>query len=362
MFNYFKDLFYNFKNAKAKRKFLVITLMVFYLTLLLMPIIKINKELETPGGINLNVSTNKFQNENLSIFIDTDNVVGNVYSVGIYSHKKVSVFQYLISYLNKDITRLDYNPKLDLSKDEETSFGRRSKDVSIINALIVAYEEAKKINPEINIDYSYEGVLVPVVYSYSKSNLEPDDIITHINSKKVNNYTEFRTFLAEITGQTSFKLRIIRDGVEKEINSKKVYNEQTSTYQLGILGMDSYIIDEETVYPEFKIHQNYSSIGGSGGAMLSLAIYNALLSEDITKEKRIMGTGTINIDGEIGLIGGVEQKIATAKLYNADIFFVDEADYNEAKAKHTNIKADFELVKVKTFSDIITYLRGEDNE
>ena len=43
--------------------------------------------------------------------------------------------------------------------------------------------------------------------------------------------------------------------------------------------------------------------------MTALAIYNYLTEEDITHGKTIVGTGTIDINGNVGLIGGVKYKL-----------------------------------------------------
>ena len=95
---------------------------------------------------------------------------------------------------------------------------------------------------------------------------------------------------------------------------------------------------------------------------MALAIYNALTDKDITKGKVIIGTGEIALDGTVGAIGGVPQKIATAALYGADIFFIGEDNYEEALAAYQEMKAlfkpGFRLIKVKEFKDIISELEA----
>ena len=61
------------------------------------------------------------------------------------------------------------------------------------------------------------------------------------------------------------------------------------------------------VDPKVKI--NSHEIGGpSAGLMFTLEIYNQLVEEDLTKGREIAGTGTINEKGEVGPIGGINQK------------------------------------------------------
>jgi PDZ domain-containing protein len=57
-------------------------------------------------------------------------------------------------------------------------------------------------------------------------------------------------------------------------------------------------------------------------------------SGDLTHGKRIMGTGTIDVDGTVGSIGGIKTKNHHADLYHADYFFVPEENYDEAMEQY----------------------------
>lgn len=390
MIQFFKDIFNGFKKSSKGKKVLYLALIQLYIIIIVLLSVKINVEAITPGGITLhvasehNIKKEDFEKTNLSVLIETKNDTGKVYAVGVHSIKKISLFQYLISRFNDDISYLSYNPKTDPSRAEDLIRGEISKDISIINALIVAYEEAKKVDPTIHLDYEYEGALVTYVNSISSFNnlhkdqqIKPGDIITHLNDEQLTPAT-LVTKVSEIDNNASFKLTYKRyDANKKEyitINSviKKVYDEETDRYIIGIEQTDSFIINEETVNPKFKLQQKYPSIGGSGGAMQALAIYNSLFSKDITNGQIVIGTGSIAVDsynkngqklfGEVGIIGGVAQKIVTAHLHNADVFFCSSANIDEAKAKALEIGAKFEVIEVETFADIINYFRGDTNE
>ena len=88
--------------------------------------------------------------------------------------------------------------------------------------------------------------------------------------------------------------------------------------------------------------------------MFAMEIFNQLSTEDITKGKKIAGTGTINLDETVGEIGGVRQKVVAANRDGAEIFFVPEKNAHDAleAAKGLNIK----VISVKTLDDMIHYL------
>ena len=65
---------------------------------------------------------------------------------------------------------------------------------------------------------------------------------------------------------------------------------------------------------------------------MALNVYNLLIESDITNGKKIAGTGTIEIDGSVGPVGGVKQKVIAAKRANASLIFVPTANFEEADA------------------------------
>ena len=76
---------------------------------------------------------------------------------------------------------------------------------------------------------------------------------------------------------------------------------------------------------------NTGNVGGpSAGMMMALNVYNLLTESDITNGEKIAGTGTIEIDGSVGPVGGVKQKVIAAKRANASLILVPTANFLEA--------------------------------
>ena len=90
--------------------------------------------------------------------------------------------------------------------------------------------------------------------------------------------------------------------------------------------------NQKFVFP-FDVDINTGNVGGpSAGMMMALNVYNLLIESDITNGKKIAGTGTIEIDGSVGPVGGVKQKVIAAKRANASLILVPTANYSEASA------------------------------
>ncbi|MCI8575863.1 MAG: hypothetical protein HFI09_05270, partial [Bacilli bacterium] len=99
-----------------------------------------------------------------------------------------------------------------------------------------------------------------------------------------------------------------------------------------------------------------SESGPCGGLMNALAIYNALVEEDITKGKKIIGTGTIDRDGTVGDIGGVKYKLLGAAKKKADIFLVPEKNYDEAIQVKNENHLDIRVISVRTLEEALAAL------
>ena len=99
-------------------------------------------------------------------------------------------------------------------------------------------------------------------------------------------------------------------------------------------------------------------------------VYDSLKSNTLTNGLRIVGTGTVDVYGNAGPIGGIYQKVIAAHLANADIFFVPvssleeeiytkESNYLEALSSYQNLKnPKMKLVIVSSLNDIINYLEN----
>ncbi len=76
-------------------------------------------------------------------------------------------------------------------------------------------------------------------------------------------------------------------------------------------------------------------IGGpSAGLMFALSVVDTLTPGALTGGGHVAGTGTITYDGLVGPIGGIQQKIAGARVAGAKLFLVPAANCDEAVLAH----------------------------
>ncbi|MXM68417.1 PDZ domain-containing protein [Streptomyces sp. HUCO-GS316] len=105
----------------------------------------------------------------------------------------------------------------------------------------------------------------------------------------------------------------------------------------------------------FSIDIKLADVGGpSAGLMFALGIYDKLTPGSLTGGKFVAGTGTIDDDGKVGPIGGIQMKTVGARDKGAQ-YFLTPADNCSSAAKDT--PAGLTLVKVNTIDDALGALR-----
>jgi PDZ domain-containing protein len=88
--------------------------------------------------------------------------------------------------------------------------------------------------------------------------------------------------------------------------------------------------------------------------MWALGLYELLTPGDLVNGRTIAGTGTIDLAGRIGPIGGIEDKVVAAERENAQIFLAPQDDMPELEGVDTG---NMQVISVATFGDALRALR-----
>ncbi|KAF0995771.1 SepM family pheromone-processing serine protease [Geobacillus sp. TFV-3] len=225
-------------------------------------------------------------------------------------------------------------------------------------AIIVAYRHAGK-----PVSYEPHGVYVMSVLPDmpAAGRLETGDRIVAIDGKPLGTSEQMVNYIRGKQAGDRVRIAFIRDRKQQETELElKPFRQHPNQVGLGVTLMTDY--DVRTDPP---VDVESEKIGGpSAGLMFSLEIYNQLVDEDITKGHKIAGTGTIDLDGNVGPIGGVSQKVVAADREGAEVFFapnehgVPTSNYREAVRTAKKIGTHMKIVPVDTFDEAVRYLRS----
>jgi len=209
-------------------------------------------------------------------------------------------------------------------------------------------------NLNYDIDSKGDGVLVVGILDDSpvKDKLLKGDLLTTINGEQIFSASEFIATLRKYDIGETVTIGLTRDidGIDTEISISTELIEHIEYDNEPMVGFLATTVNERFDFP-FEIDIKTGNVGGpSAGLMMALNVYNNLIPNDITNSLIVAGTGTIEIDGSVGPVGGIRQKVIAAKRAGSELILVPTANYEEASPFSTDETA---IVPVDSFEEAL---------
>jgi PDZ domain-containing protein len=173
---------------------------------------------------------------------------------------------------------------------------------------------------------------------------EPGDELVSIDGQPVEGFASLTRLIRGIEPGAEAQVGLIRDGEERTVAAVTGQDADGNT----ILGVT--ITFTFPVEIEFGVED----IGGpSAGSMFALGIIDKLGDSDLADGRVIAGTGTVDADGSIGVIGGIRQKMIGAKRDGAEVFLAPAANCGEVTGHEPS---GLQVVKVSSLDDAVRAL------
>ncbi|WP_240644127.1 PDZ domain-containing protein [Antribacter gilvus] len=186
--------------------------------------------------------------------------------------------------------------------------------------------------------------------------VRPEDVITTFQGEPVGTYADLIAMLAETEPGSDVVLGVQRGGAPADLTITTGVAEGADRALLGVY------IDPEYDFP-VDVTIEIEDIGGpSAGTMFALGIIDRLTREDEADGEVIAGTGTIDVDGSVGAIGGIEQKMYGALRDGAEWFLAPAGNCDQVAG---NVPDGLTVVRVATLRearDAVRAIGAEDTE
>lgn len=217
------------------------------------------------------------------------------------------------------------------------------------NAIFVAYKKAGK-----SVNILDKHLYIIYLEEDSDTDLKIGDDILEIDGSKIDSLTDISKILDSYEVGSKLNIKVKRNG--KEMMKYAIVHEKDGRKLIGIALTSIY---DYEVDPKITFTFSNSESGPSGGFMVTLAIYNQLIDNDISNGLKIAGTGTIDIEGNVGSIGGVKYKLKGAVDSKSDIFLVPAGEnYEEAIKYKKKYHYDIKIIGISTFEEAIEKLES----
>lgn len=188
--------------------------------------------------------------------------------------------------------------------------------------------------------------------SKARDVLKQGDLVVGVDGKPVKSTTDLTPLVKAHRPGDVARVAIRRGDQTLEVNVPVI--ESAEKPGVPVLGV---FVSTDVRLP-FDVKIDSQSIGGpSAGLVFALSIFDALDAADLTGGRTIAGTGTIDNDGRVGPIGGIEQKILGAEQIHARVFILPREELLPAK-KALPKGSRMKLIPVSTLHEAIEALRN----
>lgn len=185
-----------------------------------------------------------------------------------------------------------------------------------------------------------------------RAGLKAGDVVATIDGHPVDSICSLRRWIALRRPGDVIRVGYTRGGTD---GTADVATRSTQSGSDGrpVLGVE---LDEKDRHPPFTVTIALEDVGGpSAGLMFALGIYDRLTEGDLTGGRILAGTGTIDDDGAVGPIGGIQQKLIAARAHGARYFLTPDGNYDDAvHARPDGLR----LVRVHTLHEALEAVRA----
>lgn len=178
--------------------------------------------------------------------------------------------------------------------------------------------------------------------------LFPGDVVLRIDGRTIEDVGDASVAIDATPKGEDMRWLLDVDGQREEATFARARCVEGSDPLVGVRMLDTF---------PFPVSISSGDVGGpSAGLMFALGLWELLTPGDLSDGRTIAGTGTIDLEGTVGPIGGIADKVIGAERAGADVFLVPADNWREVKDLPTG---DMELVRVGTFDDAVAALGGD---
>ena len=195
-----------------------------------------------------------------------------------------------------------------------------SQDSAVIAALI-----------ETGMAGAMHLTVTEVIEQQTSTEIQAGDVLETITPEggeatTITSFSQLRELMTTIPEGTRVTLGVNRGEQQTTAALTTIAPQEGTTGSL--LGLSLKISVDSTVEASFGL----SDVGGpSAGMMFALGVVDEITPGSLTGGKDISGTGTINMDGQVGPIGGIQQKMAGARNSGSRFFLTPASNCDEVR-------------------------------
>lgn len=228
--------------------------------------------------------------------------------------------------------------------------GTTSEETSEQNT--VAMDDSQQLSTaaaltELQIPFRQSLTVAGFATDQNSQQVEVGDVLLGINGKPIVGMPDLRAAL-KAAGDKPSELEIERKGKKQTVTVTTTAGAEGQR-QIGIY------LGNTFKFP-LTVKFGLENVGGpSAGMMFALGIMDKLTPGAMTGGKDFAGTGTIAVDGTVGPIGGIAQKLVGARDAGAEYFLAPADNCSDVIGR---VPSGLDVIKVETLQEARTTVEG----
>ncbi|MEE3140734.1 MAG: S16 family serine protease [Actinomycetota bacterium] len=273
---------------------------------------------------------------------------GEIRMVTVKSNLEPSLLEILGGWLDDSIEISDRHEILgDRTIEQNRTLGREQMAQSLD---IAARGALERLGYEV---ISEAGALIMQIVPGTPASdvLDLGDVVIEAEKRQVRNARDLGEIVRSRSPGDSFSFSVLQlDGTTRD--ETVVLADKDGSAFLGV-AISTYVELDDL---PFEINFTVERIGGpSAGLGLTLALLEAMLPGDLLAGLRVVATGTVDPLGNVGPVGGIEQKSHAVMRSGAELFLVPSTQVEATKAILGEM---VDVVSVDTLDDALRTLHS----
>jgi len=186
----------------------------------------------------------------------------------------------------------------------------------------------------------------------SAGRLAPGDVVLSVDGEPLTSGAALAELVRGTPAGVPLILRIDHQGVERDQPITPETVPGSDAPRIGVVVQTA--VDELVLPIDIELTPGLRIGGPSAGLMIGLTVYDLLSPEDLLRGRRVAGTGTLDVDGAVGAVGGVAEKTLAAIAAGYDVLLVPSAD---APAAQRLASGRITVIGASTLDEAIDRLR-----
>jgi PDZ domain-containing protein len=233
-----------------------------------------------------------------------------------------------------------------LSDEEVIRENAAEMDTSEIAATVAALSE-------LGFRLEADGALVRATQpgTSARRKLRPGDVIVEVDGRPVVSPVDVKSAIQRRRVGEVVEVSVMRAGERRLLPMRTMPARGAGGG--GVIGAELL----QSFRLPFGVAIDAGEVGGpSAGLAFALAIVELLDPLDLTRGRIIADTGTIDFEGRVGVVGGIQQKARGAARLGASLFLVPKAQQEEARAE---AGPRMRVIGVSSLHEAVEVLRAE---